>query len=95
MFTIWKFPIYPQPGDQHIKIPACAELLSVGDQHGTIMLWYVVETNQATVTKSFVVVPTGGELPYQRKDMLFCGTVTHEVKDTGLDLVWHVFEVRT
>lgn len=85
MSFVWKFPLAIED-QQLVEMPKGAELLHVGEQHGTLALWALVN-------------PTGGQKLVRRRIFVRCTghrLWTHPYVGTvvmaGGDLVWHVFD---
>ena len=71
-----------------ISMPPGAELLSVGDQHGRMVLWAKVDDTADSVEyRRVFVAGTGHELPGS------CGKFIGAIMTGGGNFVWHVFEV--
>ncbi len=89
MLSIWKFPLEITDA-QTIKMPAGAELLSVGEQNGTLCLWAKVDPNKEIVEKNIRIFGTVHPVPKDDfendKELSFIGTV-----QIG-SFVWHVFK---
>lgn len=77
---VWKYDV--ESGS--VSMPLGAEILSVQMQRGVITLWALVDPTAPVVTRSFVVVGTGHDLP--DGNLMYRGTV-----QAGT-FVWHVFE---
>ncbi len=105
MKTVWKYFLEPKD-DQHLELPAGAEVLHVGVQRGAVHVWALVETDFPNVARRFLIVGTGrrsSELQ-SREAWRYVGTVQMmarrpmEVGDKKpafeelVPLVWHVFE---
>lgn len=86
MITIWKYQLSPI-GNISVNIPEFAEILSVGGQDNTIVLWALVDTDRPCVITHFNVVGTGWEI----KESTYCGKFigTATLKN---GLVFHVFK---
>ena len=86
MRTVYKYQI--TDADLSIELPRGAQPLSVQFQgHGEMNLWAIVDPEQPTETRRFVVAGTGHELPE--------GGLNHisTIQQLGGDLIWHIFEV--
>jgi len=90
MITIYKYPLYPSPGIQEIKMPN-AKVISAGiDGNGQICIWAEVDTTEKNeVIRNFWCVGTGWDISeiFHFKKIIFIGTV---VDIEGL--VWHIYE---
>ena len=75
--------------DQELDLPAEARILSVGDQHGKIQLWALVNPNAPLQERKFLVAGTGHHIDRPPQDLSFLGSV---IQYDG-SLVFHVFEV--
>lgn len=84
MKTIHKYPIQLTDA-QWVKMPAQAEILSVGMQNGVMCLWAIVDPVFNTRDDKYIcIVGTGN--PFDGVYKKFIGTVFDR------DFVWHVFE---
>jgi hypothetical protein len=84
--TIWKYPLIHTSLPQEIKVPVGADLLSVGEQDGDIVLWAAVDPDcEPTATRQITIVGTGKTIP--DGILRFIGTVQ---KQSGT--VYHIFE---
>lgn len=69
-----------------LRMPADANVLSVGEQGGRVCLWAEVDTDTYAETRAFCLRGTGN--PLDGTEGRFIGTV-----QIGL-FVWHVYEER-
>lgn len=83
--VIWKYEI--DESVNRIDLPVGAKILRVGEQHGSLRIWALVNPNVPKVTREFYIVGTG-QIFYHRRDDVHLGTV---VMPGGI-FVWHVFE---
>lgn len=86
MRIIWKFPL--KLGSQPLKVPKGSRILTVQIQHGTLMLWALVDP-QAIVPfrlDTIHVIGTGNDLPDVVEKFEYIATV----QEGGF--VWHVFK---
>lgn len=85
-YTIHKIAIPFAAGK--IKMPLGAQILHVGEQHGTLFAWYIfAHGGEIYASTPTAVVGTGHPIPYTfKKAMQFCKTV-----QMANGLVWHVF----
>ena len=83
--AIWRYPINVA-GEQTVKMPQGAQLLSVQIRDGMLTVWAKVYPGNPTVEKKIFVYGTGHPLPHDPGN--YVGTV-----QAG-PLVWHVFEER-
>lgn len=61
---IWKFPLKTLPGLQDVVLPEGAKLLTVQMQHGTPMLWAVVDPHAPNLeVRQIELVSTGASPP--------------------------------
>ena len=58
MKSIWKFPI-EITDRQTVNMPKTATILSVQIQHGAVCMWALVDTEEPTVDRTFIVHGTG------------------------------------
>ncbi len=84
MKTIWKYQLEVTVS-QDILMPEGAVLLAVYEQHGTLCLWALVESNAAQETHQIRIVGTGHA--YEGGGD-YLGTALTQ----GGSLVWHVFD---
>lgn len=84
MKSIWKFP-FPQSSTRRaISMPKGANIIKVGVQGGTVVLWAEVDTQAIKEARFFEVYRTGWEVDDDPRQHL----------DTVLDgpYVWHIYE---
>jgi hypothetical protein len=87
--TIWKYPLTVRSGKQDLMVPAGATLLHVEVQQGSPTLWFLINTTNGILIRTFRVYGTGHEIDRNELEaMSHIGTST----DLG-SLVWHVFEI--
>lgn len=81
---IWKYELRIT-NRQKVQLPACARLLSVANQRGTLCLWAQIDPDNATIVERDIeIIGTGNPMPVARR--VFLGTVVID------PFVWHVFE---
>jgi hypothetical protein len=81
---IWKFQL-DVTDIQSVMVPIGGELLSVGEQSGSICLWFMVDPDARREMREFEIVGTGNPMePDVRRK--FVGTVQLP------PFVWHIFE---
>ena len=85
---ICKFSLGVDPGRAVIEMPADAEILSVGLQGKSLMLWAIVDPDRATSRRTIEIFFTGQ--PFEIADRKFIGSVQHE--GAIATVLWHVFE---
>ena len=73
--------------NQEIEMPAGAEVVAVGEQDGTFILWAIVTLEAPLVKRCFCLVETGDLL---EEDV---GKYIGTVQLLSETLVYHVFEV--
>lgn len=85
---IWKYPLELRGGPQAVSMPHGAEIVHV---HAQVLggsprpvLWAEVNDSGPTQERSFYVVATGEEIPFEARHHL--GTIHIEWT------VWHVYE---
>ena len=84
--VIWKYPL--RLGfTQTLSLPEDAQLLSVGEQEGTLYLWALVDPSEPLEHLKFAVYATG-EAISEGDPMKHLGTV--QLKD---GLVFHAFHI--
>lgn len=86
MLKVYKYNL--NLGFTSLKVPADADILSVGQQDGLAKLWALVDPEKPTEERRFVLVGTGHEIHFPLDTLHFVGRVTHA------HFEWHVFEVR-
>ena len=84
MKRIYKYEL-PLKDKPIIAMPYGAEILSVGEQEGEIVIWAQVDVDNPEIDKYFLIFPTGAEMICGIKS--FIGTV--QMKS---GLVFHVYE---
>lgn len=84
MKRIWKYIL--NPAQPELTMPVGAEIISAGDQHGSLTLWAEVDPDAPRVHRIFQVYGTGFALPEQAHRR-HIATV-----QMGNGLVWHVYE---
>ncbi len=63
MFTIYKYPLRQPKGiPEKLFLPKGAEVLSVGIQDQTPMLWAKVDTHESDAPRHFYIAATGEDL---------------------------------
>jgi len=82
--SIWKYILNPSGYFSEIIMPEDATVLTVGAQGDDICLWVLVLPSSPLISRAFVVIGTGEEIPPGFND--FIGTVFID------DLVFHIFE---
>ena len=91
MRVIHKYTIPEGLVEWSTKMPAYAEILSVGRQGTASVLWASVETEQPMVARHFLVLPTGvGHDALTKACARFLGTV--QTEDNGYFFVVHIFD---
>lgn len=81
---VWKFVIADP--ETPVRMPQHATILHVGEQHGQVCIWALVDPTAPQVDRRFVIAGTGHDVPAYRGR--FFGTVLL----AGGDLVFHVWE---
>ena len=84
--VIWKFKITPAGPD--VLIPKGSRILSVDNQHESIVCWAAVDPLQELVPRRIVVVGTGHPLFEEIFKLPFIGTV---LLDNG-NFAFHLFD---
>lgn len=88
MRTVYKYDL--KPGENVIELPISATALCVAVQEEQPRMWALVNTDEQKVKKTFLFVPTGGELPY------FCHlSYVGTIQNFQGWMVWHLFEVKS
>jgi hypothetical protein len=88
MLRVFKYEL-PIGDTVSIDVPAGSEPIGLHLQHGVPCMWMLVDPDAPTRRRSFLVVPTGGEILVPRTDLKPVGTVLLY----GGDFVMHVFEL--
>lgn len=84
---IYKYPLVQDPTSlQYVKMPANAKVLHVGEQHGELYVWAMINPNATVVNYKFFVLGTGQDIGHLEMVCKFLNSVQME---NGL--VWHVF----
>lgn len=84
--TVWKFPL--REVRNPISLPEGAQLLTVAEQHGEVVLWARVDDTRPPVYRDVYLVGTGTEVPEEAG--AFIGTAVC----AGGSLVFHAFDQR-
>lgn len=66
-----------------LQIPVGATFVNCDMQGGDLQLWYQIDTEAATETRTFYVLATGVEIP---TGLTYVGTIQQ------FPFVWHVYE---
>jgi len=90
MNTIWKYEL--SPGQQVIKLPKGANILSVTAQEEVVCLWAFVTPENEPEMRVFRILGTGDLINNEFSELEFIGTVQLDTLDNIVSL--HVFEVR-
>jgi hypothetical protein len=85
MKSIWKFPI-EITDEQKIALPITGKIISVQVQHGTPCIWAMVDTEEPTSERTFIIHGTGHPCICDASE--FIGTFQVSCGD----LVFHLFE---
>lgn len=88
MKRIYKYP-FQNRRVADIYLPVGAQVLTVQEQHGDLVLWALVEPDNDVEKRSFVTVLTGVE-SFNWPDPTYLATIQSE----GGTFVRHVFEVK-
>ena len=90
MRTIWKKNLEFTHKKQELHMPVGAQVLTVKEQRGKPCLWYTADSVAEHVTRTFIMVGTGHQMPYgPDRDITYVGTVFFDDDY----LVFHVFEI--
>lgn len=91
MKTVWKYELVLR-NDNVLDLPAHAELLSVGFQAESLVLWVLVDPSEPEEIRRFRVAGTGHVLPDRK--LSYVGTAVKETGGFSMPyLALHVFEV--
>jgi hypothetical protein len=88
MQSVFKYPIGRKNGWFTISMHDGARILDAQTQHGTAVLWAVVDTSKPQVRRTFAMIGTGYELPFEVERTCYIGTVQF----SNGDEVYHIFE---
>lgn len=85
--TIWKYTLEQ---DTTIELPYNSQVLSIQFQHGDFRLWALVDPNNRTSNRRFLILPTGASI---QDDV--ASTLRHieTVQMAHGQIVFHAFEV--
>ncbi len=90
MKTIYKYNIELH-STFSISMPKNAEIISLKTQGNKPVVWAIVDTEDIKNIRTFIVIPTGGNIDDSLKDLQFIGTF--QIEDTnGSEFVGHLFE---
>lgn len=86
MRTIWKYPLTLEPVT--LEMPAKAQIVhaEIDNKTQTPCLWALVESEEQTESRHFVIVGTGYEMPKAGKGR-YIASFQHG------PFVWHLWEV--
>ena len=84
--TIWKY-VLEITDVQEIEVPLTATALHIAEQHGQLCMWALVDEDEETEVKRFVIVGTGNPAPRPDQGVHLGSALMH-----GGSLVWHVFQ---
>ena len=87
MLTVYKYAI-PFTDEFKLRLPAGAQPLSAGEQHGEIQMWALVDPAAPSMERMFRLAGTGHPIDHAPGALLFVGTV--QLRN---GLVFHLFEV--
>ena len=88
---IFKYPL-EITGHQRVPMPEGAEILALGNQNETLVVWALVDETASPVDREFVIVGTGDIIPVDQLEILtYLETVTFRA---GF-FVAHVYEMLT
>lgn len=83
--TIFKYGVQAVDGEQYVDLPVDAEIVHVGkDGPSRVLFWAVIDEQADYESRTFVVVGTGHEWP---ENCVYRGTA----RDDAF-LVWHLLE---
>jgi len=84
---IYKYLLKQDPvASQTVEIPVDAKILHVGEQHGELYVWAMVNTESTVVNYKFFVLGTGVPIDHLEIVSKFVGSV-----QMSSGLVWHIF----
>lgn len=84
---IYKYPLIQDPTQlQLVEMPAGATMLHIGEQHGQLYVWALVNENSTVVNYKFFVLGTGGDIGHLEMRSKFLAST-----QMSSGLVWHVF----
>lgn len=82
MKSIWKYPL-----TRSVVMPQGAQVISVGEQLGSLYLWAIVENENPPETRNFDIIGTGWDLTHEGVDT---SKYFGRISQNGFE--WHVFE---
>lgn len=74
MKAIFKYPLQAAD-EQTVEMPRNAKCLSVAVQHGIVCVWALVGTSAPMEGRTFLILPTGAQVPDDLYLYTFLGTV--------------------
>lgn len=88
MFKVFKYPV--KIGDRFsLELPRSARVLSVAEQNQSVNLWALVDPDESTETRNFVMAGTGHPINLPEQKLKFINTILM----MGGSLVFHFFEI--
>lgn len=84
MKTIWKYPLVIT-GEQRIEVPKGSKFLSVIEQEGHPVLYFLVDTEAPKVPTDILICGTGQPFLEFLDRSLYLGTVSTR------EFVWHIY----
>ena len=88
MKRVLKYAIPYNTDPCEVELPARAELLSVGVQRGSPMLWALVDDEERVVRRKLVILATGENA----EDFLPLDRYVGQLSTGALQFVFHVFD---
>ena len=86
---IYKYPLVIV-GQQGVKMPSGAHILSVDCQNDVLCIWATIDPLETTmVIRHILIIGTGNPFYENLQEMTFIGTA----QMSGGALIWHVFEI--
>jgi len=74
----------------YLQLPVGAQFLKCVWRDGLgAQMWFLVDTMQMYVTRTFTALPTGGTIDKQRHTYID----TYFESPQSIDYVWHIFEI--
>ena len=88
--AIYKYPFPAAEQEFEVVLPQGAQILEIGEQRGTMVMWALVDTDPETIgqVRKFRIYATGEAIEHPRTLKPVGTFFSH-----GGVLVWHLFEI--
>lgn len=91
MKTIYKYEVSSPFSTAHLQMPIGAHFLKcLWREQLNAQMWFLVDTMQLYITRTFTVLPTGRAI--DERHHTYVDTYFEDVP-YGVDCVWHIFEI--